>query len=203
MSEQIQDEEVMVSNFDVEEFYGDMGLRWYQIAARNETIEHIRNGVKRICIELPTGAGKTITISALLNSASMRDALGIEGNKLKVLFVAHKHRLLTQAEKTFAKENGVDLMVQSMMSQISEEYIKKGWDIIVLDECHHESCQSFQYHLEKLGDFVIIGLTATSDRADGSLIKFSEFVKPISREQAVEEGYLAETHLYSFVDAPE
>ena len=61
---------------------------------------------------------------------------------------------------------------------------------------------SIQYQLEKLGDKPIIGLTATPDRADGLLIKFEEIICPISREQAVEEGWLAQTFLNSVIDTP-
>jgi superfamily II DNA or RNA helicase len=107
---------------------------------------------------------------------------------------------LTQAEQTFAHDNNVDLMLQSMMSQISDEYIKKGWDITVLDEAHHDACASFQYHLDKIGEKPLIGLTATPDRADQQLIKYDHIINPISREQAVAEGYLAETDIHSFVD---
>lgn len=67
---------------------------------------------------------------------------------------------------------------------------------------------TLQYKLEemtvnkksKLGFIPMVGLTATYDRADGMMIKFDLIVEPISREQAVEEGWLAPTNIYSFVD---
>lgn len=200
------DTDVQTSNLSDEqivEFFGEKPMRWYQTAARNAVISHIKEGAKRILIVLPTGAGKTVTIAATMSASAIKQALGItEDRPLRVLFVAHKHRLLTQAEQTFAASNDVDIMPQSMMSQISDDYLKTTWDIIVLDEAHHEFCASFQYHLEKLGEWPIVGLTATPDRADGGLIKFDHIINPISREQAVEEGYLAPTHIHSFVDVP-
>lgn len=201
MSEMIENE---TATIDEDSFYGDRSLRWYQIAARNEVAEHLKNGIKRIVIELPTGAGKTLTFAASMSYPPLRKALGIlDNHPLRVLFVALNHRLLTQAEQTFVGENNVDLILQSAFSDIPEKVIKEGWDITVIDECHHESITSIQYKLEQLGEKPILGLSATVDRADGTLIKFEKFVNPISREQAVEEGYLAETDLYSFVDAPE
>lgn len=194
---------VDLSDDQIQEFFGEKPMRWYQIAARNETISAVKRGAKRILIVLPTGAGKTITIAATLNGAEIKEALGItEDRPLRVMFVAHKHRLLTQAEQVFAESNDIELMPQSMMSQISAEFLKKSWDIIVLDEAHHEACSSFQYHLEQLGEWVIIGLTATPDRASGEVIKFDTIINPISREQAVAEGYLAETTITTFVDVP-
>lgn len=191
------------TELDIVEYFGEAPLRWYQIAARNAAIAALAAGEKRILIVLPTGAGKTITVACTMGAPEIRKALKIEGDrKVRVLFVAHKHRLLTQAESTFAADSNVELITQSMFSDLSPELLKAGWDVCVLDESHHEACSSFQYQLEKLGDFPIVGLTATPDRADGCLIKFDNIINPITREQAVEEGYLAPTNIHTFVDVP-
>ena len=191
--------------FDEVEYYGDREIRWYQIAARNEAISAVSAGIKRILIILPTGAGKTLAIACTLGSPEMKKALGIpDDQKLRILFVAHMTRLLSQAEKTFAAENNVELILQSTMSSIPQDVLDTGWDISVLDEAHHEATASLQYHLEtQFGDIPLIGLTATPDRADGMVIKFEKFINPISREQAVEEGFLAETNLHTIVDGSE
>ena len=190
---------------DEVEFYGEREIRWYQIAARNQAINAINRGIKRILINLPTGTGKTLTIACTLGSMEMRAALGIPPERqMRVLFVAHMHRLLTQAEETFAEENNVELILQSTMSTIPADVIEQGWDLSVLDEAHHEATSSMQYQLETiLGDIPLIGLTATPDRPDGMVIKFEEFINPISRHEAVEQGYLAETCLYTIVDGSE
>lgn len=185
------------------EFYGEKELRWFQVAARNAVVIHLNNGVKRILIHQPTGSGKTITIAATMSYPDVRHALGVlDDRPLRVLFIAHRDRLLTQAEQTFTEDSNVQLILQSAFSDVAPSVISNGWDVCVIDECHHEAMASIQYHLELLGDRPIIGLTATPDRPDGLVIKFEEFVAPISREQAVEEGWLAETDLYSFVDVP-
>lgn len=94
----------------------------------------------------------------------------------------------------------VEIYYQSMFSELPDCI---EFDVVVYDECHHESTSTFQYQLEKLGDFPIIGLTATPDRQDQFLVKFDHIVNPITRDQAVAEGYLAETELYSFVSTTE
>lgn len=184
------------------EYFGEKEMRWYQVAARNETVQALADGENRILVVLPTGAGKTITIAATMGGESVLKALNIHDRKIRVLFVAHKHRLLTQAEETFAADNNVDLIIQSMFSDIPEDVVKAGWDVCVLDEAHHDACASFQYKLDTIGNFPIIGLTATDDRADGCIIKFDTIIRPISREQAVKEGWLAETNIHTFVDVP-
>lgn len=202
---QVANEVAEVADFNEVEYYGEREIRWYQIAARNEAIESVRLGLKRILINLPTGAGKTLTIACTLGSPEMKKVLHIPiEQKLRVMFVAHMGRLLTQAERTFAEENGVELILQSTMSAISQDIIDRGWHITVLDEAHHEATASMQYQLETiLGDIPLIGLTATPDRPDGMVIKFEKFIHPISREQAVEEGFLAETNLHTIVDGSE
>ena len=182
----------------ITEYYGEKELRWYQVAARNAVAQELTAGTKRVLIELPTGAGKTLTIAASLSFPPIRKALGVaEGVPLRVLFAAHKHRLLTQAEQTFISESNVELITQSIFSDIPTDV---EWDVTILDEAHHESCATFQYQLERIGNKPIIGLTATPDRADGCLIKFEAIINPITREQAVAEGYLAPTYLNSILD---
>lgn len=198
----VNDEENVDSSkyLDEIEYFGTKEMRWYQIAARNQAISALERGIMRILIVLPTGAGKTVTIASSLSDTRVRKVLGIVGDrKLVVLFAAHKHRLLTQAEKTFADSNNVELIPFSIFSEIPKDLV---WDITVNDESQHEACASFQYHLEKLGNKPVIGLTATPDRADGMVIKFQEIIEPISREEAVEQGYLAPTFINSIVDAP-
>lgn len=188
-----------VNESDVEMF-GEMTARWYQIAAKNQTETALEAGIKRILVVLPTGAGKTLTSGLIFSSERVRRAVGInDGRRLRLLFVAHKQRLLTQAERAYADAANIEFISQSAFSDIPEDL---EWDLACIDEAHHEAMSSIQYHLERMGDKPIIGLTATPDRADGMLIKFEEIIHPLSREDAVNEGYLAPTYLNSVIDTP-
>lgn len=188
------------ADLDIEEFFGDKSARWFQVAARNQVEVALETGATRICVVMPTGSGKTVTSGLIFSSNRIRQSLGVkQGEPLKLLFVAHKHRLLTQAEQTYIQAENIELIVQSAFSELPADL---EWHITCIDECHHEAMSSIQYHLEKLGDKPVIGLTATPDRADGCVIKFDVIVNPISREQAVAEGWLAATHIHSFVDVP-
>lgn len=189
-------------DFDTE-FYGDKEMRWYQIASRNQAIEALENKVSRILIVQPTGSGKTITIVSSLSDPRFRKALGVDCDRpLRVLFLAHKHRLLSQAEKTFVGDCNVELILQSAFSNIPAHIVEEGWDVTIIDEAHHEAMMTIQLQLENIGERPVIGLTATPDRADGCVIKFEIIINPISREQAVDEGWLAETELNTFIDIP-
>lgn len=183
-----------------QEFFGDASLRWYQTATRNAVADALEQQIMRTLIKAPTGSGKTLTIACTLSFSRVRNALGVEKDrKLRVLFASHKHRLLTQAEEEFANQSNVEIIPQSIFSDLPSDL---DWDVTVIDEAHHEACASFQYQLEELGNKPIVGMTATDERADGYVIKFERIIEPITREQAVDEGWLAETDLYTFVDAP-
>lgn len=196
-----EDEVVKGTELDIEEYFGEKVVRWFQVAARNGVVQGFKNGFRRILIKLPTGTGKTITIALTLNSPELKQILGVPAaRKLRVLFIAHKHRLLTQAERTFADESGVDVIYQSAFSQIPQSVLDEGIDVVVIDEAHHEAMMTIQLQLLIIGDFPIIGLTATDERADGCVIKFQQIIEPLSREEAVAQGFLAPTKLHSIVD---
>lgn len=209
----------------VTEMFGEKEARWYQIAARNATEEAIEQSARvRVLIHQPTGTGKTLTNGMILASQRIHAKLATRG-VLRVLFAAHVHRLLTQAERTYASVQGIRPVSREQLATSSfcnPEYVAPEgvtteiyyhsvfselpqgitFDLVVIDEAHHEAMQTIQYQLDRLGNVPIVGLTATPDRADGCLIKFDTIVAPITRDQAVKEGWLAETNIHTFVDVP-
>lgn len=202
--------------------FGGRDARVYQVSARNEVLRALKEDHSRICVVLPTGAGKTLTAGIIMVAPELRTTLAIPaGQPLRVLMIAHRHRLLKQAEESYGAA-GINIVkdykntpfqagftgrcdsdvVFNTLSTFSTIPRDLSWDIVILDECHHESCLTFQHKLEQISATPIIGLTATPSRADGVLCKFSKFVETISREDAVAAGYLANSHLYSFIDSP-
>lgn len=198
--EDASEENTTVGDAELDVLYGDKRVRWYQVAAVHGVENALEMGVMRILIVQPTGCGKTLTSGLVFSSDRVRKALGIKDDrKLRLLFIAHKHRLLTQAEQTYAAASNVTFIPHSAFQDLPDDC---EWDIACIDEAHHEAMATIQYRLDKLGRKPIIGLTATPDRADGCLIKFEEIINPISREEAVAQGYLAPTYLNSIVDTP-
>lgn len=196
---EVLEEEVPTSEDEVT-MYGDKHVRWYQVAALHGVEHELEMGVKRVLIVLPTGAGKTLTSGLVFSSDRVRKAVNVKADeKLRLLFIAHKHRLLTQAEKSYADASNVHFMPHSAFQDLPDD---AEWDIACIDEAHHEAMATIQYRLDKLGRKPIIGLTATPDRADGCLIKFESIINPITREEAVAQGFLAPTYLNSIVDTP-
>ena len=209
----------MTQSDNVEElFFGDLQARSYQIGSLKQVEQAFTNGAKRVCLVSPTGSGKTVNAGIIMTSPIIRKLCGVSnettasGNykqNLRVMFIAHRDRLLQQAVSTYANIFGVELIIQSCFSDIPAHILEEGWDFTILDESHHESMTTIQYQLENitsstnhpLGFIPLLGLTATPDRADGLVIKFDTIITAITREQAVEQGFLAKTYIHSFVDA--
>lgn len=184
----------------VTEMFGDKEARWFQLAVRNQTHAALIEGYTRICIIQPTGTGKTISSGLILIDEGIRETLGVgENEDLIVLFVSHRKRLLSQAEKTYADCERLKVITHSMMSPLP---IGIKFHVVIIDECHHEATLSFQHQLESISVVPIIGLTATPDRNDGRLCKFDKFIEPLTREEAVNQGFLAEADVFTFVDSP-
>lgn len=183
-----------------EELFGGREARHYQISAKNQVIAALKEGAQRICVVLATGAGKTFTSGLIFACPEMREFLKIPAEKpIRVLFIAHRHRLLSQAEAAYACESNIEIITQSSAGVIPDDL---EFDIVCIDECHHESTLSIQMKLSKISRVPIIGLSATPVRNDNTLIKFDKFIEPLTREQAVEQGFLARSKLFSFIDNP-
>jgi len=185
---------------EVIELFGDKAVRWFQSAVRAQVRHALSLGFRNILVIQPTGTGKTISSAIILLDEQIRDILKVKGRPINVLFVSHRHRLLSQAEATYASEEQINVITQTIGSDIPADV---QFDLVIFDEAHHEATLSFQMRLEAVSRAPMIGLTATPDRNDGRLCKFDYFIEPITRQEAVEQGFLAETELHTYVDSPD
>ena len=175
--------------------------RYYQMEAVSGIQRALLEGHKRIALVLPTGSGKTLTAALFFSHPGTRKLFNVPGNKkIRVLYAAHLDALLQQAIREFQSFPEVELIPQSIYSRIPDHVINNGWDVVCIDECHHEAMRTYQDKLEILGETPIIGLTATPDRDDGMLIKFSAIVESLTRVKAVREGYLADSIINTIID---
>ena len=150
-----------------------------------------------------TGVGKTV-ISAFDYKNFCK-----ENNKQpnRLLFVVHREEILKQARDTFRailKDNNFgDLMVggnvpnslehlfvsiQSFNSKdLCEITTEDYYDFIIVDEFHHAAAPSYQRLLSYYKPKVLLGLTATPERADNKDI-FKYFEDRISGEIRLPEA---------------
>jgi superfamily II DNA or RNA helicase len=108
------------------------------------------------------------------------------GRRPSVLFIAHRKEILKQALGTFRAvlrdHNFGDLLVggfepqqtehlfcsiQSFNSKDMQKLDAARYDYIVIDEFHHAAAPSYRRLLDHVRPSILLGLTATPDRADG------------------------------------
>ncbi|WP_256706395.1 DEAD/DEAH box helicase [Paenibacillus sp. FSL R7-0337] len=182
-----------------------MELRPYQEASRQSIQEEWRKGVRRTLLVLPTGCGKTIVFSKVIED---RVKLGE-----RVLVLAHRGELLDQAADKLAKSTGLGCAtekaeqtsigswfrvvvgsVQTMMrDKRLQQFAADHFDTIIIDEAHHCLSDSYQRVLDYFKDANVLGVTATPDRGDmrnlGSY--FESLAYEYTLPKAIKEGFLS------------
>lgn len=149
----------------------------FQSKAVANLVEDFRENPKgRYLLTIPTGGGKTFTAVKFVTQAFDQGILKADVDK--VLWVAHRRELLTQAVDAFdtwAQKSGSDLsdnvVFESNMKLKSALAAHPEISFVVIDEAHHSAANSYQpaFAQIKLG---ILGLTATPSRTDGEPLAF-------------------------------
>lgn len=181
-----------------------MNLRPYQ----NKSVEAIHTeweqGRRKTLLVLPTGTGKTICFSKITEDQ-------VNAGE-KVLQLAHREELLTQAADKLKATTGLDAAiekaeqtsvgtpfpvtigsVQTMCRKKRlEQFPSDAFGTIIIDEAHHALSKSYQTVLEHFPDAKVLGVTATPDRGDRKNLGeyFDSTAYEYSMAQAVKDGYL-------------
>lgn len=182
-----------------------MELRPYQESAKNAILNEWDKGIKRTLLVLPTGCGKTIVFSKVIEEKVREGKRG--------LVLAHRGELLEQASDKLYKASGLRtalekaestslnswerVVVGSVQTLMREkrlhQFSKEHFDFIVVDEAHHCISDSYQTVLSYFENADVLGVTATPDRGDmKNLGKYFETLAyQYSLPQAIKEGYLS------------
>lgn len=155
-----------------------ISLRPYQLDAVAAVQAARQEGLRRVLVELPTGAGKTLVFSRLIANEPGR-----------CLVVVHRHELVTQAvEKLALVAPGLEVgVVEAKRDEVDRRVVVasvqtlarahrrnplRNFDLIVVDEAHHAAARSYRTVLGHFRSFTeggpfVLGVTATPERADG------------------------------------
>jgi superfamily II DNA or RNA helicase/HKD family nuclease len=140
----------------------------------------------------------------------------------RLLFIAHRKEILQQALLTFRQvlrdgsfgELQVDgerpsdgrhvfASVQSLAQQDPATIHPTAYDVVIVDEFHHAAAASYRRWLDHLRPKLLLGLTATPERADGLDILqwFDGRVAPELRLwTALDQGLLSPFHYFGVGD---
>jgi superfamily II DNA or RNA helicase len=171
-------------------------LRPYQREAIDAVFRAWASGMTRPAIVLPTGAGKTVVFSALIERWQQRTAhesLGaLHAVVGRVMVLVHRDELADQAiakirhanpdlrvgkVKAEANDLDADVMVCSVQTLAVARRLRelKDWSqpnfgrvgLIITDECHHAAAPSYARVYRAFPDALHLGVTATMARGDG------------------------------------
>lgn len=181
-----------------------MKLRPYQEEAKNAIQYEWRSGKSKVLLVLPTGTGKTIVFSKIIED-------GVRDGE-RILVLAHRSELLDQAADKLAQATGLltatekaeetsigswfRVVVGSVQTLMREKRLKKFssdyFGTVIVDEAHHCISDSYQRVLEHFSEAKVLGVTATPDRGDmrnlGSY--FETLAYEYSLPRAIKDGFL-------------
>lgn len=174
-----------------------------------------RRGHWRNLVVAATGTGKT-WVAAFDYLRLRRD-----GVVDRLLFVAHRKEILSQTLAVFrlvlqdpgfgellvdgsrpARGQHVFASIQSLQREVGQ-LDPSTYSMVVVDEFHHAAAKTYQDLLDSVTPRVLLGLTATPERADGRDV-FRWFDHRIASEvrlwDALEAGQLVPFHYYGVFD---
>ena len=190
-------------------------LRPYQEDIVKSVAQHVREGQKKILIQLETGGGKTV-IAGFLTRSIVEKRGDVPG--CLCLYLVHRKELINQVADTLdqagmgdmvgiiqsgrAVDKSARLQVASVqtLARRMDEY--KSWltpQIIFVDEAHHIRANTWEMILQHYSNSYLVGMTATPARLDGKGLgkHFDCMVQGWSTEKLIEHGYLADMDCYS------
>jgi superfamily II DNA or RNA helicase/HKD family nuclease/SOS-response transcriptional repressor LexA len=169
-------------------------------------------GFGRGLVVLATGLGKTWLAAFDAEHMSAR----------RVLFVAHRQEILSQAAQTFlrirpgsrigfytgsSRDIDADVLcasVQTLGRAVHlEGFDPRHFDYLVVDEFHHAEAPTYRRLLAHFRPAFLLGLTATPDRTDQSDILSlcdDNLVFTCGLFEGIEAGRLAPFHYYGILD---
>lgn len=166
----------------------------------------------------PTGTGKTLV--AAFDYRELRAKLP----RARLLFVAHRERILTQSRDAFAavlrdpgfgelltgghevaRGEHVFATIQSLSRMsFAGELPAEHFDAVVVDEFHHAEAPTYERLLAHVRPRVLLGLTATPERFDGKDVRRwfdGRTAYEMRLWEALEQGLLAPFQYFGVKDS--
>jgi superfamily II DNA or RNA helicase len=189
-------------------------MRYYQDEALKALDQGRRDGKRKQLVVLPTGSGKTIVAAEDIRRVVTKTGKG-------AVFMAHRDELITQPAQKIplvwndaeigrvkAKDNelGRKVTVASVQTIQREKRLAQvigaqEYSLLYIDEAHHATADSYRMiidaFVEANPNIIIVGLTATPVRADGTRMSevFADVTYQKSMLDLIEDGFLSDLEL--------
>lgn len=166
-----------------------MNLRTYQADLFNAMRHSIATGHRRIMCVAPCGAGKSVIMQAVVESAQAKHNT--------VLILAHRQEIVDQlAERMKSYSNATVMMMQTAVRRLDTLPTPS---IIIIDESHMVKANSYMRILEHFNKSYVLYFTATPQRLDGKGFDdvADDLIQGVSVRWLIENGYLAPFEYYA------
>src|SRR5262249_1833958 len=185
-------------------------LRPYQTDVVAQIEQAIAAGEKRLLIVAPTGSGKTVVASAIINRFT--------GRYRPVVVLAHRKEIIDQTSKKLHGSKITHGIVKAgysprPMERVQVASVQTLWvramrseamtlppaDLLVVDECHHATARTWRKLIEAYPDAILIGLTATPCRGDGCGLGgiFTTMIECPEIADLIEGAWLVRSRVYA------
>jgi superfamily II DNA or RNA helicase len=185
-------------------------LRPYQLNAVQQARIALAGGAKRVVLYMPTGAGKTLTATSIIQQAVDKGR--------KVVFLANRKQLVNQTSAVLHRygiahgilqaENTTRIHERVLVASIDTVHVRGLPDdvsLLIVDECH-AAAGSAKYRalLVKYNNVPVVGLTATPfaagmgkhyDELGGPL--FEALVVGATITNLIDDGHLVDVDIYA------
>jgi len=197
----------------------DDSLRPYQVDNKRRIYDFWQRG-RSVMLQMPTGTGKTrlfVSIVRDLHDWGVRNRVAV-----KVLLLAHRVELIDQISENLGKkynlahgriasgsseERVYPIQVGSVptMHRRMDSWGEKDFDVIIVDEAHHITADSYRTILEGYPNAKVLGVTATPYRLSGSGFKsvFEDLIISDAVSKFIDNGYLSNYDYYSIAPSSE
>jgi superfamily II DNA or RNA helicase len=182
-------------------------LRPYQIAALRAISTAWAEGHSRTMLVLATGLGKTTCFAEIARRRTM-------AGRKPTLVLAHRIELVDQAAARLraaglgvSVESGdreafpfamidadcVVATVQTLKGKRLEKWPADYFDTVVADECQHSTAASWRAIIDRFGDAMHLGVTATPDRGDNVALGhvYPHLAYAYGIREGIDAGFLA------------
>ena len=171
-------------------------LRNYQQNIINNCRDAFKNGFHRLCCVLPCGAGKTAIFCYLAYLNTLKKPSN------HVLILLHRKELLKQTIDAFKSFQISTDHINIAMIQSFKNSLKTGvkpYSLIIIDECHHATSNSFKAVLSAYSKTALIGITATPARLDGKPLGeiFDRLIVGVDYAYLISNNYLVDYDYFS------
>ena len=201
-----------------------LSLEVYRLQPNSMQVGFINN-LRKI---YEAGEDKALLISATGTGKTYASAFAARELEFKkVLFLVHRNQIAKQALKSYRKvfdgrvsmgmvtgkyqDYDADFVFATVQTLSKEDslsrYEKEHWDLIVVDEAHHSSADSYRKIMDYFTPKLWLGMTATPDKRDDNLegrniyeIFNHQIAYEIRLQNAMEEDLLCPFHYFGITD---